>query len=86
MTRTQAQRLMIDLGKNLVHDDYCEDLYISIKNIGTKTFKNCAYFECEVYTFIWTHQESFFISKKNMNDFVLIPKSKETMVKLKKVT
>ena len=86
MTITQAQRLMMDLGKNLIYDDYCEDLYISINNIGTKTFKNCAYFECEGYTFIWTLEESFLISKKEMNDFVIIPKNTETMVNLKKVT
>jgi len=86
MTKTQAQRLMIDLGKNLIHDDYCEDLYISINNIGTKIFKNCAYYGCEGYTFIWTLEEKFLISKKEINDFVLIPKNTETMVNLKKVT
>ena len=85
MTKTQAQRLMIDLGKNLIHDDYCEDLYISINNIGTKTFKNCSYYECEGYTFIWTCTEKFLLSKKEIGEYVLIPKNKESMVKLNKV-
>jgi hypothetical protein len=86
MTKTQAQRLMIDLGKNLTHDDYCEDLYISINNIGTRTFKKCAYFECEGYTFIWTPKELFLINKKKMNDLIIIPKNTETMITIKKVT
>jgi hypothetical protein len=85
MTKTQAQRLMEDLGKNLIHDDYCEDLYISINNIGTKTFKNCSYYECEGYTFIWTCTEKFLLSKKEIGEYVLIPKNKESMVKLNKV-
>ena len=86
MTKTQAQRLMEDLGKNLIHDDYCENLYVSINNIGARTFKNCAYYECEGYTFIWKLDEKFLLSKKEIGDFVLIPKSMECTVKLKKVT
>ena len=86
MTKKQAQSLMKDLSKNLIHDDYCENLYVSINNVGTKTFKNCAYYQCEEYTFIWTIEENFFISKKEVGDFVLISKNTETMVKLKKVT
>lgn len=85
MTRKQAQRLMEDLEKNLIHDDYCEDLYVSIKNVGTKVFKNCAYYECEGYTFIWTCTEKFLLSKKEIGEYVLIPKNKESMVKLNKV-
>lgn len=86
MTKAQAQRLMEDIGKNLTIDDYREELYVSINNIGTKIFKECAYYECEGYTFIWKLDEKFLLSKKEIGDFVLIPKSMECIVKLKKVT
>lgn len=86
MTKAQAQRLMDDLGENLIPEDYCEDLYISIKNVGTKTFKQCSYYECEGYAFIWTLTDKFLISKKEIGDFVLIPKNKESLIKIKKVT
>lgn len=86
MTRNQAHNLMHDLGKNLIPQDYAENIYISIKNVGTKVFRNCAYFEAEGYTFIWTRVENFLMDKKEMGDFVVVPYEHNSLVSLKKVS
>ena len=57
---------MEDLGNNLLPEDYRENVYISINGIGTEIFKNCAYFEAEGYSFIWTETEKRLLSKKEM--------------------
>lgn len=73
MTKSQAQRLMEDLGKNLVSSDYKDNVYISIKNVGTKIFRECAYHETDGYTFIWTKSERFIINKKEVGGYVVVP-------------
>ena len=83
MTMKQAHNLMIDLRKSLLLRDYCEDIYLSIKNVGTKVFNSCAYFETKSCLFIWTIDESFVFNKKEVGDFVLA-QAKEPMINLKK--
>ena len=86
MNRTHAQYLMEDIEKSLNEIDYSEDLYLSIKNAGTTTFKKCAYHEVEDYIFIWTKTEKFLINKKEIGDHVLIPYNSVSQITLKTVT
>lgn len=86
MTRNQAQRLMEDIGKSLTKADYSEDIYLSIRDIGTKVFKKCAYHEVDGYTFIWTEKEQYLISRKEIGDYVVIPYDAAIQITLKKVT
>jgi hypothetical protein len=85
MKRGEAQRLMEDLGKNISKSDYVDDIYLSIRGIGTKVFKNCAYFETDGYTFIWTENESFMLNKSEIGDYVIIPYKPSIKITLKKV-
>jgi hypothetical protein len=79
MTKRQAQRLMQDIEKELTENDYCENVYMSVKNIGTKVFKNCVYHMAEGYTFIWTKTESFLINEKEIGDCVIVPSADISM-------
>lgn len=85
MTKSQAQRLMQDLGKNLSEFDYCQDIYISTMKNGSKAYRECAYFEIDGYTFIWTKNSSELLSKKEVGDYIIIPKTANTILTLKKV-
>lgn len=80
MTRKQATQLMKDWGKNLLPEDFCETLYISIKGIGAKTFKSCSYHEQDNYIFIWTKQDKFLVNKKELGDFVAIANPHNTIL------
>ena len=71
------------MRKSLQMRDYCENIYLSIKDVGAKVFRECAYFETESWVFIWTLDDSFVFSKKLIGDFVLVHPN-ETMVSLKK--
>ena len=86
MTNKQAQFLLKDWGNNLLPDDYCETVYLSIKGVGAKTFKNCCYHDSGNYIFIWTSGENLAINKKNLGDFVSVPTdaSKRILVSVKK--
>ncbi len=75
MTKKQAERLKEDLEKSITLDDYVEDLYISIKDIGSKVFRNCVYLEAEGWIFIWTHEESYVVRKKDIGECVIAPAS-----------
>lgn len=75
MTRRQAERLKEDLEKSITLDDYIEDLYISIKDIGSKVFRNCVYLEVEGWLFIWTKDESYMVRKKDIGDCLIAPAS-----------
>ncbi len=71
---------MEDLGKQLSPQDYSENIYVSIKNVGTKVFRQCAFHEADGYTFIWTKKETFIISRKEVGDFVVVPYTHEALV------
>jgi hypothetical protein len=86
MTKKQAQFLMEDLGKSLSLSDYTENVYMSIRGVGTKVFRQCAFFEADGYTFIWTMNDKFLINNKELGDFVVVPLTHQTVVSLKKVT
>lgn len=77
---------MEDLGKNITEADYKENIYLSINAVGTRVFKDCAYFEADGYTFIWTREENFILNKQDLGDYVIIPYNFQTKVTLKKVT
>lgn len=77
---------MEDIGKSLTKADYSEDIYLSIRDIGTKVFKKCAYHEVDGYTFIWTEKEQYLISRKEIGDYVVIPYDAAIQITLKKVT
>lgn len=85
MTRKQAEKMLNDLGENLTEKDYIEDIYLSIRGVGTQVFKSCSYFEAEGFTFIWTKNERFLISRKEIGDYVIIPYDPNIKVTLKKV-
>lgn len=86
MTRGQAQRLMEDIGKSLTSLDYSEDVYLSIKGVGSKRFKECAYHVAENYTFIWTRDEKFLINKKDIAEHVIIPHDTAMLPIIKKTS
>lgn len=75
MTRKNACKLRDDIGKSLCDDDYNEDVYLSIKHVGTKTFQKCVYHEVENWIFIWTREDSFMVDRKDLGDMVIAPLS-----------
>ena len=83
MNRKQAENLLVDLRRSMDSRDYCEDVYLSIKGVGTKSFKSCAYFETESWLFLWTAEESFVLDKRDAGDFVFVP-SKESLINVRK--
>ena len=85
MTRNQAQQLMEDIEKSLTSRDFCENIYLSIKDVGTKVFKKCVYHETDGFTFIWTETERYLISKREIGDHVIIPYDPNFKVSLKRV-
>lgn len=85
MTKGQAQKLMDDISKDISEEDYVESIYLSINGVGTKVFKQCTYHDIEGYTFIWTRDEKFLISKKEIGDYVIIPYDPSLKITLKKV-
>lgn len=78
--------LMKDIGKDISEDDYQHDIYVSFKNGAPKSYRNCAYFESDGYTFIWTKNSSEMISRKEVGDYILIPADIAFHIDLKKVT
>lgn len=82
MTKKQAKNLLTDLRKSLQPRDYCEDIYLNIKKVGSKSFKSCSYFESESWLFIWTIDDSMVFDKREIGDFVLVT-SKESFVNSK---
>ena len=77
---------MADIGKTLTDKDYCKNIYVSIKDVGTKVFKKCAHYQNEGYTFIWTETESFLINEKEIGDCVIVPQDSNSIISLNKVT
>jgi hypothetical protein len=73
---------MMDVRKCLKLKDYCNDIYLSTKKMGTKIFKSCSYFESDGWLFVWTLEDSFSIRSKDVGDFVYVP-TKETIVSSK---
>ena len=86
MTTKQAQFLLKDWGSNLIPEDYCETIRLSIKGVGTKIFNECCYHDSDDYIFIWTKTDSFVIKKKDLGEFVSISSgaSKQILVSLRK--
>ena len=85
MTTAEAKRLMEDLGKNLAQEDYAENICISVDGVVSEIYKDCAYFEADGYTFIWTKEKSFMINKKKVGRFAILPYRPSIRVTLKTV-
>ena len=86
MTEKQAHLLLEDWSCAIQEKDFCENIYVSIKNVGTKVFKKCCYHDVENYIFIWTREDTFLIDKKELGDFVIIPQNSKSFLLTKKVT
>lgn len=84
MTKKQALHLQKDWGSHLVPNDFTETLYVSIKGIGNKIFKNCCYHEQGNYIFIWTKDDSYLINKKELGDFVAISNFNSSIMSVRK--
>lgn len=74
---------MEDWGKNLIPQDFCETLYLSIKGVGAKTFKSCSFHQEENYLFIWTKTDSFLINRREVGDFIAVPNPTQTIISTK---
>ena len=72
MTTAAAKRLMADLGKNLTQDDYIENICVSMDGLISGVYKDCAYFESEGYTFVWTKEDSFLIDQKRVGRYAIL--------------
>jgi hypothetical protein len=72
MTPTQAHRFLGDIRSNLTISDYCQTIYISIREVGTKSFDNACYQSLEGWLFIWTKDDAFCVPEKELGDFVCI--------------
>ena len=72
MNRSQASRFSTDIRAELSDRDFCQTLYLSIKDIGTRTFKDASFQYIDGWLFIWTQNESFYVKEKELGDFVCI--------------
>lgn len=85
MNLAAAKRLMEDLGKNLTQSDYIENICISISGISNDVYKDCAYFQTDGYTFIWTKEKAFIIEDKKIGKYVILTYNPYIRVSLKTV-
>jgi hypothetical protein len=83
MTKKQAERFCLDVAKNLIDEDLSETLYISIKNKGTKVFKNCRHDRIEGWIFFWSKKETYFVKEKDIGNFVIIEKNMSLSLSLR---
>ena len=75
MNLSQANNLQKDISKDISECDFVNDIYLTVKGIGTKVFRDCAFHETDDWIFIWTTSESFLINRKKIGDHVLVQKS-----------
>lgn len=76
MNRLTATNLMQDIEKNIDPSMMIDDIYLSIKDVGTKIFRQCTYHEDNEWLFIWTTDDSFMVKKSDLGDFVMVPMTK----------
>lgn len=84
MTRSQALKLKDDIGKTIEDADFCDEVYLSIKGVGAKVFKDCNLYEIEGWIFIWTREESFAFCRKDIGDFLMLENPKSFSTNLEK--
>jgi hypothetical protein len=72
MNAKEAQNFSVDILKELDDTSFSDSLYFSIRNVGTKVFRQCKYDQIEGWLFIWTKQEVFFMKESDLGDFVVI--------------
>jgi hypothetical protein len=84
MIETEAKNLMEDIQKTLTFRDYCKDVYINCKNIGTRRFKSCAYYDIENWLFIWDSIEGPFIFNKDDSGDIILITSDDPVFQFKK--
>lgn len=83
MTKKQAENFCFDVAKNLNDEDFSETLYISIKNKGTKVFRNCKHDRIDGWIFFWSREETYFVKEKDIGDFVIVEKNMAPTLSLK---
>jgi hypothetical protein len=72
MNLKEARNFSEDARKELDSYSFTDDVYLSIKNVGTKAFRHCSYDQLDGWLFIWTPTESFFVKESEMGDFLII--------------
>lgn len=72
MRKTEALRLLDDIKRDLDERDMSKSIYLSIRHIGTKVFKNAACQILDGWFFVITPSESFCIKESDMGDFICI--------------
>ena len=73
-----------DLKLGFTVDDYNQDVYVSIKEFGTRVYRKCAFHETETHIFIWTSKIDYIVSKSDVGDFVIVPYDHDFHITLKK--
>jgi len=72
MTTVQANRFLSDIRSRLVDEDYCQTVYISIKNVGNRSFKDACCQSLEGWLFVWTKDDSFCVRESKLGDFICV--------------
>jgi hypothetical protein len=72
MTKKQAENFCLDIASNLTGEDFTDNLYISIKNKGTKVFTNCKHERIDGWLFFWSKNETYYVKEKELGDFIVI--------------
>lgn len=72
MTPKQANLFLSDIRSELTDADYCQNIYISLREIGTKSFKNACCQSIDGWLFVCTKIDSFCVQEKNLGDFVCV--------------
>ena len=70
MTKVQANRFLLDIRSKLDAEDYYQTVYISIRNVGNRSFKDACCQSLEGWLFVWTKGDSFCVLEKDLGDFV----------------
>lgn len=72
MTPKQANLFLSDIQSELIPTDYCQNIYVSIRDIGTRSFVNAHCQSIDGWLFICTKTESFCVQEKNLGDYVCV--------------
>ena len=72
MNSRDAQRFSDDIRKELDENSFVDNIYMSVKHVGTKVFRNCKCDQIDGWIFIWTQTETYTVKESDMGDFVII--------------
>lgn len=80
MNKTTAKNFSEDIRKQLTVDCFSDTIYLSIRNVGTRAFKNCKCDRIDGWLFIWTGEENFYVEETELGDFVFIDASEKQVL------